>query len=211
MQSIMETAQFHQWATIAEVSDALGVPYDTIKQTVAKAHALQQSWVKQEPYPAPGFPLRWLIDTSHATYRYHEARWRKLAEETGTEPSPQMPGGTEKYLGNDEMKGRQSSSSAPDTQQQPTDVTATWPALCDWLADAGLVVFVNAIGFDQSWQLSWQDHCGCGYPDATAAITAALQYQYLFGELLPPSACISSCGVTTGKVPWWKSLLFWNR
>jgi hypothetical protein len=179
-QTLTETAPQHGWATIAEVSEALGVQYNTIKQAVLKARTLQQDWVKLMPHPAPGYPLRWLLDTNHAIYQHHEKRWRKLAQKSSTKQTST----SSDTAARGEVSGKApaiSSYSTSEAKVQGIDVTGTWPELCHWLAEQGLVVFVNAIAPDQGWQWSWGDNAGAGYADATAAITAALQYQLMFG------------------------------
>lgn len=152
------------WVTMSEVSDTLGIKHNTVRQTVHRALLDRQDWVKREPYPTPNDPVRWLIDTSHTIYQYHERRWQKLAEKTSAEQ--EMASGDEHGC-----------CTADDAQPQAVEVTETWPELCRWLAEHGLVVFVNAIADDQRWQWTWVEHAGSGYPDVTAAITAAVQQQ----------------------------------
>jgi hypothetical protein len=146
---------------MSEVSDALSIKLNTVRQTVHRALLDGQEWVKREPYPTPNDPVRWLIDTSHAIYQYHERRWKKLAEKTCAEQE----------MASGEGQGCCTSGT------RAIEVTETWPELCRWLAEHGLVVFVNALADDQSWQWTWMEHAGSGYPDATAAITAAVQHQ----------------------------------
>lgn len=161
MQESTATPSLNGWVTMSDISDALGIKHNTVRQTVHRALLDGQEWVKRAPYPTPNDPVRWLIDTNHAIYQYHERRWRKLAEKTGQEMA----------------SGNGRSDRPAGAKLQTTEVTESWPELCRWLAEHGLVVFVNAIADDQHWQWSWMEHSGSGYPDATAAITAAVQHQ----------------------------------
>src|SRR5579862_525865 len=85
VQESTATPSLNGWVTMSNVSDALGIKLDTVRQTVHRALLDGQEWVKRAPYPAPNNPVRWLINTNHAIYQYHERRWRKLAEKTSQE------------------------------------------------------------------------------------------------------------------------------
>lgn len=198
MQTRTATPPLSGWVTMSEVSDALGIKHNTVRQTVHRALLDRQDWVKREPYPTPSDPVRWLIDTSHAIYQYHERRWQKLAEKTSDE---------------------EQCCCTPDAESQAIDVTETWPELCRWLAEHGLVVFVNSIAADQSWQWSWMDSVGSGYPDATAAITAAVEYQ--LSESNPFWSPVYTMPVSTAgpaesgrpaepELPLWNGLFRWK-
>jgi hypothetical protein len=72
-----------------------------------------------------------------------------------------------------------------------------------------LVVFVNAIGNDQSWQWAWMESSGAGYPDATAAITAAIQHRLTASDLIWPPADLmpeESEQSVEPEYPLWKTL-----
>jgi hypothetical protein len=74
------------------------------------------------------------------------------------------------------------SSTIREARTPGTDVRETWPQLCQWLADMGLVVYVNALTTEPNWRWFWDGASGSGYATATDAITAALQHRLLFGE-----------------------------
>lgn len=68
-------------------------------------------------------------------------------------------------------------------KESTTDVLASWPDLCQWLAEQGLLVFTSAINPAEQWHWSWKGTTQSGYSDAQAAILAALQAQ------LQPASC----------------------
>jgi hypothetical protein len=186
MQINQQATPLSGWATITEVSEMLGVQYNTIKQTVRKAHAFQQDWVKLVPYPTPDCQKRWLLNTNHHIYHYHEKRWRRLAQKSGSAQANLST--THAVSGKEHQEVLAvSSCNTADMQGQAIDIRKTWPELCHWLAESGLVVFVNAIATDQRWQWYWMGKTGTGYPNAKAALTAALQYQFIQGGFLFPS------------------------
>lgn len=161
MQTTRDTVTLGEWATIGEVSAALGVQYDTIKQVVYHAKAHGQTWVKRAPAPAPDGPLRWQLQTSSKMYQQYEQRWRVLARKTRLRQQTTV------------------------LHAHTEALTTAWPAeWCQWLASMGLRVFVNALEPTRSWQWSWGKRHGAGYPHADAALTAALQQQLLWGEPL---------------------------
>lgn len=192
MQANQGMPSLNGWATMSEVSDALGVKHNTVRQTVRRAILNHQDWVKREPYPTPNDPARWLINTSHAIYRYHERRWQNKTR----------------------AKQGMASGSAPAVQQhrlspQTIEVTETWPELCRWLAKRGLVVFVNTISDDQLWQWTWMGNAGFGYPDATAAITAAIQETLSLSDLFYSPAYLGPTEAeqpVEPEEPLWRSL-----
>lgn len=65
------------WLPIAEIASALEIQPGTIYGVVARAHALNQDWVKRDAYPFPGGPRKWLIDTKSPFFQYHCRRWRQ--------------------------------------------------------------------------------------------------------------------------------------
>ncbi len=180
MQTSQKTHPLNGWVTMGQVSHALGIKHNTVRQTVHRALLDQQEWVKRAPYPTPTDPVRWLINTDHAIYQYHERRWKQLAEKTSAE---QKARSCERRC-----------CCTPDARSQAIEVTETWPELCHWLAERGLVVFVNAIAEDQNWQWTWLENSGSGYPDVTSAITAAVQeqlsehYPLSLYRILPPTS-----------------------
>jgi hypothetical protein len=207
MQTSQKTHPLNGWVTMSQVSNALGIKHNTVRQTVHRALLDQQEWVKRAPYPTPTDPVRWLINTDHAIYQYHERRWKKLAEKTSAEQET--------------VSSKRQSCSTPAVRSQAVEVTETWPELCHWLAERGLVVFVNAIAEDQSWRWTWLDNHGSGYPDATAAITAAVQeqlsehYPLSLYRILPPTSTTPPATYTTPptteppakpELPLWNSL-----
>jgi hypothetical protein len=155
------------------VGDALGIVHQNVKQTVQQtihqAFHDGEEWVKREPYPTPLDPVRWLVDINHTTYWCQERYWKRLAEKTSTEQKT--------------ASGDEHACSPSGATRQTSEVTESWPELCHWLAKHGLVVFVNAIGNDRSWQWAWLESSGAGYPDATAAITAAIQHRLTASDL----------------------------
>lgn len=156
-----------EWVTIAQVHQAIGVNQKTVLRVVLRAHAARQDWVKLEAYPATGDRAKWLINTASPQYRAHEKRWRDLVQA---------------------KEAAQTSVLSEVERETESDdrVQTVWADLCSWLAEQGLVVYVNVIAQQQDWQWSWFDIVGSGYPDAHAAILAALQYQLLCGMPLPP-------------------------
>ena len=165
MQRTRETPPLGEWATIGEVSAALGISYDTIKQAVYQAKAHGQTWVRRTPTPAPDGPLRWQLQTSSTMYQQCEQRWRLLALNTRLR--------------------QQATTMPPDTETLSSTWSAEW---CQWLAAMGLRVFVNALEPARLWQWSWRKQRGTGYPHAEAALTAALQEHLLWGEPLLTSS-----------------------
>ena len=176
MQILVETTPLHGWVTLVEVSEALGIPYDTIRRIARKAHEEQQDWVKRAPYPTASSPLRWLVNTNHERYRSHAQCWLERAAQEYT--APERACGLKSH----DQKTAPGSHAARDMRTPTTDVRETWPQLCKWLADMGLVVFVNALATEPNWVWSWDDEGGSGYATATEAITAAIQHRLLFGD-----------------------------
>jgi hypothetical protein len=176
MHILVETTPLHGWVTLVEVSEALGIPYDTIRRVVRKAYEAQQDWVKRAPYPTASSPLRWLVNTNHELYRSHAQCWlERAAQECVT---PEHAHGRKRH----DQKAAPVSSTIREARTPGTDVRETWPKLCQWLADMGLVVYVNALTTEPNWRWFWDGESGSGYATATDAITAALQHRLLFRE-----------------------------
>jgi hypothetical protein len=161
---------------------ALGVKHSTIKQAAQKAFALKQDWVKRELYGSAGTCARWILDTESKHYHEHEQRWRQFVARTATDAPSSMPA----QAGDDEASEAQammpaicplSPTCCTCMAQRPFDAINTLPDLCHWLAELGLVVFVNALEERPCWQWMWREERGTGYADAMAALTAALQHQ----------------------------------
>ncbi len=191
MQTREASAPLSGWVTFDNVRDALGIKHNTVRQAVHRALLDHQDWVKRELYPNPHGPLRWLIDTNHVMYLCHERRWRKLTAKTRSEQIPTTHDGAVHRREYDTTH----CCCPPGSWQPSVDGPQTWSELCQWLAKQGLVVFVNAVANDQSWQWSWMGRARSGYLDATAAITAALQYHLTEHHhcLSPMNAAIPLC------------------
>ncbi len=173
---------FQRWATMSEVSEALGVTRHTIKHAVQKAHALGHAWVKRDPNPTPGCFARWLIDTSHPTYHSHEQRWRKAEEDgEGWPPLEELLDQASKE------RGEGSETTFDPLIDLHDDPHERWPERCSWLEEQGLIISPNVLSEDACWMWSWRGAFGTGYDTACEATIAALQHQMQFGEpLLKP-------------------------
>lgn len=58
------------------------------------------------------------------------------------------------------------------------EILTSWPGLCQWLAEQGLLVFCNIINPEKQWHWSWMGKTASGYLTAQDAILAALQEQF---------------------------------
>jgi hypothetical protein len=176
MHILVETTPLHGWVTLVEVSEALGIPYDTIRRVARKAYAQQQDWVKRAPYPMATSPLRWLVNTNHELYRSHAQCW---LERVKPECAASEHASSRKRH---DQKTVPVSHTTKEAHTPGTDVRETWPKLCQWLADWGLVVYVNTLMTEPDWRWLWDGASGSGYATAADAITAALQDRLLFRE-----------------------------
>ena len=177
------------WTTITAVSESLGINHATVRQAVHRALLDRQEWVKREPYPTSDDSVRWLINTSDAMYQCHARRWQNRARKTDIAQAM--------------ARSEAHDTCSPDVLPQGSEGTAAWAALCHWLAQQGLVVYVNALAADQNWQWCWMDCAGSGYTTAEDAIIAALQ------RCLPENAPLMSAKsepLAEASLPLWKRL-----
>jgi len=159
-----KTNELSTWATLTEVSEALGIPRNAIRSAARRAIKREELWVKKE-----GGKI--LIDTRSDTYKDHARDWREQKE-------------WDDFLADEAAE----MADFPDIQKQEhvpcywypllgAQGYRQWPEFCHWLASQGLSVFFNLLAEEQATSLQWQwgDLHGKGcYADLKEAIIAAL-------------------------------------
>jgi hypothetical protein len=174
------------WATITQVSDFLTVPRTTIRDTVRRAWASGEPWVKKEDSSEE--QSQYLIDTTHETYKAHEQRWKQnqaAREDASPDPAAwyrvRPPSFFDKLLEESSSLYPSSSRFAPfswRTRKSFDVVLHLWPVFRQRLYSWGMQVFQNILaeeGEENPWQWRWGDLHGEGYPSEEEAIIAAIE------------------------------------
>jgi hypothetical protein len=171
-----------RWATITQISSFLAVPRTTVRDTVRKASASGEPWVKKEDYE-DGTSL-YLIDTKHETYQAHKQRWQQNQAIrdcflTVTADWPDLQQSFSAYMHPEENPFPSAAPAPCSSHQSSTDnILHHLPILSHQLYSLGLQIFQNILaeeGQKNSWQWRWGDLHGEGYPSQEVALTVALQ------------------------------------
>jgi hypothetical protein len=173
-----------RWATITQVSEALAIPRDTVRSAVRRAAASSEVWVKKEV--APDGTAVYLIDTQHASYQAHEARWKQgttarqhLASWLRIPPECVISMWSKEQTMRDGETAEDHASSR--SNEQETSGFSAGPRVWQWLAAGGLEIFTNCLapaGQAYPWQWHWNELHGAGYGSVEEALLAALQARF---------------------------------
>jgi hypothetical protein len=142
------------WTTAPGIQERTGVPLSIIHVTLREAEEASETWVKREKAENQ---VSFLININSPQYRAIEERWRT-----------------------EQMTNRAISERSIELHH----LVGQWTAFGHQLAELGLIIYRNSIESEQDWRWAWNNNNEIGYPNATAAILAALQYQLLYGEPL---------------------------
>jgi hypothetical protein len=174
------TGDLPHWATITQVSMYLAVPRSTVRDTVRRALASGEAWVKKEEVEP--VKHRYLIDTTHELYKAHEQRWRQHQMEQEEEEmaflASSQPAFSHGYADSYAAYPPSSPSSPLAWPGSSDPVLSHWPVFRQRLHSCGLQVFQNILADEwqlDSWQWRWGDLHGEGYISAEEAITAAIE------------------------------------
>lgn len=160
-----EQPELPHWATLTDVSEALGVPRDVVRSVARRALKHEEMWVRKE-----GGKI--LLDTTSASYQEHARQWQQ-----DQQAWEELVGDfdTEYADGPDDHEPQ-----PPSYHWYPVPPMAGyryWEAFCQWLAARGLCVFFNLLEGDPATALSWQWgelHSTETYRDLKACVIAAL-------------------------------------
>jgi hypothetical protein len=166
------------WATLTEVSEALGVPRTAVRYVARLALKAEETWVRKE-----GGKI--LLDTTSAYYQEHAELWQQDQQ------------AWEELVGNFAVEDADQLSEhepePPCYHWYPSPSLAGyrhWEAFCQWLAAQGLCVFFNLLEGDPATALSWQWgelHSTETYQDIKACVIAALDARMQQHPLPPES------------------------
>lgn len=160
-----KTEPLPAWATLTEVSNALGIPRNAVKSAARRAMKNHQSWVKKEEGKI-------LLDTRHERYLCLARKWREQKE-----PHPM-------FLGEDEFLTSFESAQAGNRScyrwypSLASEGYKHWPEFCSWLASQGLHISFNLLAGEQAVSLQWRwGELGGAedYANVKEAVIAALQ------------------------------------
>jgi hypothetical protein len=179
-----------RWATTTQISAFLAVPRSTLHDTVKKAVTSGEPWVKKD-IAEDGRP-KYLIDTTHETYKVHEQRWKQNRNTQGEKLTPsgwyraRQQSYSHSHAKEDSTSPYISSSSFSWHQQSSAnDVLRRWPIFRQRLHFWGLEVFKNILADEalaNPWQWRWDDLHGEGYMSEEEAIIAAIESRLIANE-----------------------------
>jgi hypothetical protein len=147
------TGALPDWATLTEVSKALGIAREAVRSVARRALREEELWVKKKDG-------KLLIDTTADLYKSHVSRWQKQQEvQAFSSPEDAM----------DPFAAAEAKWHAHHPKHQGKTPTLyhhfpslvleghrDWPELCSWLGSQGLNVFFNMLVNEQYVSLQWQ-------------------------------------------------------
>lgn len=131
------------WATLTEVSNALGIPRNAVKSAARRAMKNHQAWVKKEEGKI-------LLDTCHERYLCLARKWQ---EQKGAQPmflsEDELLTGFEPAQVGNRSRYRWYPSLASEGYRH-------WPEFCSWLASQGLHISFNLLAGEHEVSLQWR-------------------------------------------------------
>ena len=157
------------WATLTEVSTALGISRDAVRSVARRALKQRKRWIKKENG-------KMLIDTQAEAYKSHVSRWLgqrdlDLLSLTGRTCFADPAHSQERVI--------------TPYQYYPSLMAEgyhDWPEFCQWLGTQGLNVFFNMLAGEQEISLQWQWgelHGGYHYATIKEVVIDALSCKLL--------------------------------
>jgi len=152
------------WATLTEVSNALGIPRNAVKSAARRAMKNHQGWVKKEEGKI-------LLDTRHERYLCLARKWKEQKE---AHPA---------FLVEDELLSGFETAQAGNRlcyhwyPSLASEGYKHWPEFCSWLASQGLHISFNLLTGEKEVALQWSWdglHGEEEYANVKEAIIAAL-------------------------------------
>jgi hypothetical protein len=144
-----ESGTLPNWATLTEVSSALGIAREAVRSVARRALREEELWVKKKDGKI-------LIDTTADLYKSHVSRWQKQQNVQGF-------ASVEDAL--DPFDAADATWRVPQ-RKVPTlyhhfpslvlEGHRDWPDLCSWLGSQGLNVFFNMLVNERDVSLQWQ-------------------------------------------------------
>jgi fructosamine-3-kinase len=170
------------WATITQVSNALGMSRNTVSNVVKRASSNGEAWVKKEE--APDGNIHYLIDTEHERFLFHAHRWKRLkalraalSDGEAVNWSGPLPGAISAW-GSETTASFPAPALLPWPDHELTDhAFGRLPRLRHWLHTQGMQIFTNRLaeeGQENPWHWRWGELHGEGYPSDEEAVVAAL-------------------------------------
>jgi hypothetical protein len=184
-----------RWATITQVSRALGIPRPLVRTVVRRATATHDPWVMFDPTSGK---TRSLIDTSHPTYSSYAHQWKPethvLAPSAPSASLVPFDPSESEVLACDE--------------EQVADGLQAVPLLRQWLSTVDLAIFKNVLdeGAIFPWHWRWGSQHDESYASIEEALVAALQCRLIEQE--DNEARQSD---RRRHHSWLRSLFFWKR